>query len=251
MKKIISAAALLLVSIFATAQPDQVTAKKRLIHPTFTDTAAANTAGARQTANVILTSLDSAIQYRANSRWRKIITATDTAAMLLNANVVHRTGTESIAGAKTFTTGILPAAVTMGAGTITFTNGSVANYSGWTAMAVYGNTATTGVWLGSTTSNGGFINVASGGVNYGYSSVVNGTWGNNAVYIGGSGAAAATALLHLNSTTKGFLPPVMTATQGSAISSPAEGLIIYVSNTNGTFTTKGWWGYNGSAWQQL
>lgn len=51
--------------------------------------------------------------------------------------------------------------------------------------------------------------------------------------------------------TQGFLPPRMTSTQGSAISSPAEGLLIYVTDTNGTFTSKGWWGYNGSAWEKL
>jgi hypothetical protein len=59
------------------------------------------------------------------------------------------------------------------------------------------------------------------------------------------------SLLELNSSIKGFLPPRMTATQSSAIVSPAEGLIIYVTNTNGTFTSKRWWGYDGSLWKQL
>ena len=67
----------------------------------------------------------------------------------------------------------------------------------------------------------------------------------------GTSAAVASAQFEITSTTKGFLPPRMTATQGSAISSPAEGLIIYVTDTNGTFTTKGWWGYNGATWQQF
>jgi len=60
-----------------------------------------------------------------------------------------------------------------------------------------------------------------------------------------------TALLDISSTSRGFLPPRMTATQASAISSPAEGLIVYVTNTNGTFTSKGWWGYDGSAWYKF
>jgi hypothetical protein len=38
-----------------------------------------------------------------------------------------------------------------------------------------------------------------------------------------------TALLHLSSTTKGFLPPVMTTTQKNAIASPATGLIVFDS----------------------
>ena len=65
------------------------------------------------------------------------------------------------------------------------------------------------------------------------------------------GTITTSAILSANSTTKGFLPPRMTATQASAISSPAEGLMVYVTNTNGTFTAKGWWGYDGAAWQKL
>lgn len=57
-----------------------------------------------------------------------------------------------------------------------------------------------------------------------------------------------TAALEITSTTKGFLPPRMTATQASAISSPAKGLMIYVTDTNGTFTNAGWWGY-GTSWK--
>jgi len=61
------------------------------------------------------------------------------------------------------------------------------------------------------------------------------------------------AILDLTSTSKGFLPPRMTATQASAVSSPAEGLMIYVTSTNGTFTSVGWWGYGGSPvqWRQI
>ena len=59
------------------------------------------------------------------------------------------------------------------------------------------------------------------------------------------------ALLELSSTTRGFLLPRMTSTQASAIASPAEGLLLYVTNTNATFTSKGWWGYNGTSWEKL
>ncbi len=67
----------------------------------------------------------------------------------------------------------------------------------------------------------------------------------------GTTSPSTSALLDISSTSKGFLPPRMTAGQASAISSPAEGLIVYVTNTNSTFTSKGWWGYNGSAWEKL
>lgn len=64
-------------------------------------------------------------------------------------------------------------------------------------------------------------------------------------------APNASAALTVTSTTQGFLPPVMTANQGSAIASPATGLLIYVTDTNGTFTSTGWWGYNGATWEKL
>jgi hypothetical protein len=67
----------------------------------------------------------------------------------------------------------------------------------------------------------------------------------------GASKAASTAQLEVASTSKGFLPPRMTAAQASAISSPAEGLLVYVTSTNGTFLNKGWWGYNGATWERL
>jgi hypothetical protein len=63
--------------------------------------------------------------------------------------------------------------------------------------------------------------------------------------------STSSAALEVTSTTRGFLPPRMTATQASAIGSPAEGLLVYVTDTNGTFTSKGWWGFNGSIWEKL
>jgi len=43
----------------------------------------------------------------------------------------------------------------------------------------------------------------------------------------GTTTDTATALLSMSSTTKGFLPPVMTTTQKNAISSPATGLVVF------------------------
>lgn len=68
----------------------------------------------------------------------------------------------------------------------------------------------------------------------------------------GSTTDVASAKLSVTSTTQGFLPPRMTATQAEAISSPAEGLLIYATNGTGTtITSKGWWGYDGSTWVKL
>lgn len=54
-----------------------------------------------------------------------------------------------------------------------------------------------------------------------------------------STAAVASALFEMSSTTQGFLPPRMTTTQRDAISSPAEGLVIYNTSTHklNVFTT--------------
>jgi hypothetical protein len=60
---------------------------------------------------------------------------------------------------------------------------------------------------------------------------------------GGTFVDIPSARLSINSTTEGFLPPRMTEAQKNAISAPAEGLMIY--QTDGT---KGWYGYNGTAW---
>ena len=61
----------------------------------------------------------------------------------------------------------------------------------------------------------------------------------------------ASALLDLSSTTKGLSIPTMTSTQASAIASPKKSLMIYVTDTNGTFTSAGWWGYNGTIWKLI
>ena len=65
-------------------------------------------------------------------------------------------------------------------------------------------------------------------------------------------SAPASASVAINSTTQGFLPPRMTATQAEAIASPAEGLMVYATDGGGvTITSKGWWGYDGTAWVKL
>lgn len=53
------------------------------------------------------------------------------------------------------------------------------------------------------------------------------------------------AMLDVESTTKGMLIPRMTTAQRTAISSPASGLLVYDN------TTSSFWFYNGSAWSEL
>jgi len=67
----------------------------------------------------------------------------------------------------------------------------------------------------------------------------------------GTTTPVASAILDLTSTTKGLAIPTMTATQASAISTPKKSLMIYVTDTKGTFTSAGWWGYNGTIWKLI
>jgi hypothetical protein len=68
---------------------------------------------------------------------------------------------------------------------------------------------------------------------------------NGGVNIGGTADAAASSLLELTSTAKGFLPPRMTTADRDAIATPAAGLIIYNTSTNKHQ------GYNGTTWNDF
>jgi hypothetical protein len=84
----------------------------------------------------------------------------------------------------------------------------------------------------------------------GATSIFNGTFyvGSNFVTsygqsIGFFGATVASAIVEIQSTSRGFLPPRMTTTQRDAIATPATGLRIYNTTTNTNDT------YNGTVWQ--
>jgi hypothetical protein len=68
----------------------------------------------------------------------------------------------------------------------------------------------------------------------------------NGNLITGGTSVNASAQLQIDSTTKGFLPPRLTTTQRTAISSPAEGLIVV--QTDGT---QGLYLYIGAAWHSI
>jgi hypothetical protein len=73
-------------------------------------------------------------------------------------------------------------------------------------------------------------------------------WNSGNVYLqkGGTFTDVASAILNVNSTTQGFLPPRMTATQRNAIASPAEGLVVV--QTDGT---QGLYIYINATWRAL
>lgn len=100
--------------------------------------------------------------------------------------------------------------------------------------------------IGATTNYGFYGDIASGTNRWNL--YMNGTANNylaGALSIGVT-TANTSALLQVDSTTKGFLPPRMTAAQRAAISSPAEGLVVV--QTDGT---QGMYLYIGAAWHAL
>lgn len=62
----------------------------------------------------------------------------------------------------------------------------------------------------------------------------------------GATSANASAILQADSTTKGFLPPRMTAAQKTAISTPATGLVIYQTDS-----TEGLYQYKSTGWEAI
>lgn len=76
-------------------------------------------------------------------------------------------------------------------------------------------------------------------------------WDNSTKILGiGTSSPSASAALDITSTTKGLLFPRMTAAQGSAITK-VDGLMIYVTSTDATFTAVGFWGVVANVWTQL
>jgi hypothetical protein len=60
------------------------------------------------------------------------------------------------------------------------------------------------------------------------------------------------AALQINSNTKGFLPPRQSGQEIELIAGPADGLMVYCNNGDGTtVNSTGWWGYNGSNWIKI
>ena len=97
---------------------------------------------------------------------------------------------------------------------------------------------------GTTSSTTDFVVHNSTGTNNSFRVLGNGT------VIFGASSANASSIVEVTSTTQGFRITPMTATQASAIT-PSEGLILFVSDTNGTFTSIGLWDYENGAWHKL
>ncbi len=111
-------------------------------------------------------------------------------------------------------------------------------YLGGAQYAVYGEG-----WLGNTI---GYLGGVDYGV-YGFSSLGHAGYFEGKGYFSdnlgiGTLSPDASALLEINSNSKGFLPPRMTTTERDAISTPADGLVIFNTTTNCLeFYAAGYW----------
>ena len=113
--------------------------------------------------------------------------------------------------------------------------GNNAGFGSSSSIVIFGNSGTS---TGGTTTiklrPGGFETSSDALVAY-----------QNSVSIGTTNIPNSSAVLDVESTTKGFLPPRMTTAQRDLIATPAAGLVIYNTSTN---THQG---YNGTTWNNF
>lgn len=211
------------------------------------------------------------------------------------ARGVITTGSQTIAGTKTFSSDMIINTVNIGTGPGNFPsntrigNGALVNNSGDNGNTAIGDDAlnqnSTGYFntaigrVSLTSVSTGLQNTAighaalqlatgSGNVAIGYNAGALQTTGDNKLYIANSNTApllygdfstgqlqinaastptlTASAALEIISTTRGFLPPVMTAAQRAAISSPTNGLQVFDTDSLRMFAYNGGW--KGIAW---
>jgi hypothetical protein len=129
---------------------------------------------------------------------------------------------------------------------LTVTNPIEGSITGNAATAATATLATTAITAGNITATSNTTlttleNLTSVGILS--SATVNGK-----VIVGASSAVSSSAVLEASSTTQGFLPPRMTASQRDAISSKVAGLVVWCSNcgSNGELQV-----YNGTTWTNM
>jgi hypothetical protein len=171
-----------------------------------------------------------------------------------NATAASITLTSKAAGKFVFTTGNVLINTTTDAGYKLDVNGTarVTGASRFQGTALFQNsTFGTAIQINNQTSNAfslAVISVGLGDTNFQTQGNYNGnnfriTAAGFAMGTGGLPTLEASALLNVNSTTKGFLPPRMTNAQRLAIATPAVGLIVYCTDAvEGLYVNKstGW-----------
>jgi len=111
------------------------------------------------------------------------------------------------------------------------------------ALFIAGDNNLFGLYIGINTSDGNsYMQVMRNNAATAYNLILQPVGGSVGI---GTTTPAASSLLDVTSTTKGFLPPRMTTTQINAISSPAAGLVVY----NTTLAVLCF--YDGTAWKKV
>ena len=111
------------------------------------------------------------------------------------------------------------------------------------ALFIAGDNNLFGLYIGINTSDGNsYMQVMRNNAATAYNLILQPVGGSVGI---GTTTPAASSLLDVTSTTKGFLPPRMTTTQINAISSPAAGLVVY----NTTLAVLCF--YDGTGWKKV
>jgi len=150
------------------------------------------------------------------------VTSITTAADSGSGTAITTSGTFTFSGGTYATTSVSGTTVTINADNLYSTDGTI---SGSRTITNASNLRFTGTGLATTTT---FDNKAG----YGFTN-------NASITVGGS------AVVQIDSTTKGFLPPRMTTAQMNAIGTPVEGLLVWDE------TTSDFKGYDGDNWVYL
>jgi hypothetical protein len=111
--------------------------------------------------------------------------------------------------------------------------------------SVLGSNSNAGLWFYNSGNEGIHFSVGNGSSTPEFMTIKPG----GAVGIGTS-TPSSNSLLELSSTNRAFIIMRMTATQASAITAE-NGMMLYVSDTNGTFTSIGVWAYENGTWNKL
>jgi hypothetical protein len=129
-------------------------------------------------------------------------------------------------------------------------------YAGTISNLTVSNVDRAAIYISRGISNSHFINIPTTDSSHSYlSCVLPDTSYNNVVQFIGQPAQYIDSVMggkyYTSSTANAINYTPLTPTQASSISSPSTGKVIFVNGTNGTFTSIGWWGWNGSAWKKL
>lgn len=117
-----------------------------------------------------------------------------------------------------------------------------------TADAFYINGSTNNIAVGGHTTTPIYQMDIAGSLRSGGDTFL-GTSGGNVLGVGTT-TVDNSAIVEIQSTSKGFLIPKMTAAQVEAISTPAAGLLVYSTTSTGTTVNQvGIWQYNSGSWQ--